>query len=80
MIYFSYSVIPKMIGSFLNNMLIAFVILIVLSILLALRSMSDFHIPKELQKLLKTKNIKGTFIFLKDTVEHHSSSSESRVS
>lgn len=73
--------IEKTIGLFLNNMLIAFTILIVLSFLLALKSMSDFHIPKELRKLLKTKNIKGTFIFLKDTVEHHSSSSsESRVS
>ncbi len=61
-------------------MLIPLAIILVASFLLALRSMSDFHVPKELKKILNRRKIQGTFVFFKDKVEHYSSSESSESS
>ncbi len=41
------------------------------SFLLALRSMHDMHIPKELERLISNKKIKGSIVFFKDKVIHY---------
>ncbi|MBI4008891.1 hypothetical protein HY357_01545 [Candidatus Roizmanbacteria bacterium] len=46
-------------------------LILILSFILALRSMKDFEIPSEIQKLLKFKEIKGTILFFKDKTKHY---------
>jgi len=50
-------------------------LILLASILLALVSMRDFDVPKELKKRIKAKKIKGTIVFFKDKPRHYSSSS-----
>ena len=54
-----------------------FTLLFVLSFILALISMRDFHVPEKIAKILLMKKIRGTIVFFKDKVEHYSSSSSS---
>lgn len=63
-------------------MIYIFVIILILSFLLALRSMKDFQIPQEIKHFLLTKKIKGTIIFFKNKIVHyrHSSSTSSASS
>ncbi len=53
------------------------VILFLVSFVLAWISMKDFHIPKEIRKMLSMRKMKGSIVFFKDKVEHYSSSSSS---
>lgn len=52
-------------------MLFWFLIIFIISFLLALRSMSDFKIPKEIRYIIDVKKIKGTILFLKDKIKHY---------
>lgn len=52
-------------------------IIFIISLILAIRSMKDFGIPKELKVWLNGKRIKGTIVFFKDKIKHYSSSSSS---
>lgn len=52
-------------------LILTFVVIFLVSILLALRSMRDFHLPEELQRMLNAKKVKGTIVFLKNKVVHY---------
>lgn len=56
-------------------MILWFFIIFVISFILAIRSMSDFDIPKEIKYLLDSKRIKGTIVFFRDKIKHYSSTS-----
>ncbi len=47
--------------------------LFVLSLVLAIFSMKDFNMPRELKKMLAGRKIKGSIVFFKDNkVKHYS--------
>lgn len=52
-------------------MLLTFVIILVLSFILALRSMKDFNIPAEINRLVQGKKVRGKIIFFKNKVVHY---------
>lgn len=54
-------------------MILIFVLIFILSFIIALRSMTDFDIPKEIKHFLAAKKIKGTIIFFKGKTKHYSS-------
>lgn len=50
--------------------------ILIVSFILAFRSMKDFDLPQEVIKLMnKNKAVKGTIIFLRGRIVHYSSSS-----
>ncbi|KKQ01454.1 MAG: hypothetical protein US11_C0008G0011 [Candidatus Roizmanbacteria bacterium GW2011_GWA2_36_23] len=53
------------------NIYYIFIAILIVSFLLALRSMKDFQLPKELQYLLSVKRIKGTIVFFKNKTVHY---------
>ena len=61
-------------------MIIIFFIIFFVSFILALRSMSDFNLSKEILKFINQRKIKGTIIFLKNKIIHYSSSFSSKSS
>ena len=61
-------------------MVIVFFAIFLISFILALWSMSDFNLPKEIFRLIDQKRIKGTIIFLKNKIIHYSISSSSKSS
>jgi len=59
-----------------NNMNFYFIIvsILILSLILALRSLKDLEPPKEVKNLMrKNKNLSGVILFLKEKVRHYSS-------
>ncbi len=44
------------------------IIIFFVSFFLALRSMKDFQLPKEIKRILDQKKIKGRIIFFKDKI------------
>ncbi len=54
-------------------------LIILISLVLAARSMKDFDIPKELRMFIDSKRIRGTIVFFKEKIKHYSSSSGSSV-
>ena len=55
--------------------------LFIISLILALRSMKDLHIPKEIQRIINNKKYKGRIVFfMGKKMKHYSSSSSSRSS
>jgi len=52
-------------------MLLVFLVILIISFILALRSMKDFDMPNEIKKLLQNQKIRGTIIFLKDKIVHY---------
>lgn len=58
-------------------MIIIFLILFLVSFALALRSMKDFDVPQEIRGVLRNRKVRGTILFLKNKVVHHSSASSS---
>lgn len=59
--------------------IIIFIFLI--SLILAVRSMKDIHIPEEIQRLIHNKKYKGRIVFFKGKkTKHYSSSSSSKSS
>lgn len=63
----------------LNNMDISIIaILFIVSLILAVRSMKDLHIPQEIQRIINDKKYKGKIVFFKGKkTKHYSSSSSS---
>ncbi|MBP9816232.1 hypothetical protein KBD09_03305 [Candidatus Woesebacteria bacterium] len=57
-------------------------IILVISFILALRSMKDLKFGEELEKIFQRKKIKGTIVFFEDKVTHydHQSSKSSSPS
>jgi len=53
------------------------IIILVLSFILALGSMKDFTVPKEVRQLFKINKVSGTIMFFKEKIKHYSSSSSS---
>lgn len=52
--------------------------LFVLSLIMALRSMGDIHVPEEIQKRVRQNKHRGRIVFFKGkTTKHYSSSSSS---
>ncbi len=49
----------------------------IVSFLLALGSMKDFHAPNEIMRMISMKKVRGSIVFFKDKVNHYSSSSSS---
>ena len=57
------------------------VILFFVSFILALRSMKDLGVPKEIQRIISNKKYKGRIVFFKNKkTKHYSSSSSSSKS
>ena len=46
-------------------------LILILSFILALRSMRDFGVPKEVRKLFRINKIQGTIMFFKEKVKHY---------
>jgi len=55
-------------------MLIALFFIFILSVILAVRSMSDFQIPEEVKRIISSKKAKGTIVFFKNKITHFHSS------
>ena len=53
------------------HLLMIGILILILSFILAVRSMADFEIPKEVRRLLKINKVKGTIMFLKGKVKHY---------
>ncbi len=45
--------------------------ILVIAFILSLRSMKDFAIPKEVRRILETRKIKGTIVFLRGRITHY---------
>lgn len=58
-------------------MLAIFAGLLILSFIIALRSMKDLEIPEEIRRMIASRKIKGTILFLKNKITHYSSASSS---
>jgi hypothetical protein len=57
---------------------IIIVALFFISLILALHSMNDLHIPQEIQRAINNKKYKGRIVFFKNKkIKHYSSSSSS---
>ncbi|MDO8497183.1 MAG: hypothetical protein Q7S61_01425 [bacterium] len=58
-------------------MIYIFIGILIASFILAVRSMKDLTVPKEIQAMLTSRKIKGTILFVKDQIKHYSSTSSS---
>lgn len=54
-------------------MIYVFGALLLISVILAVRSMKDFEIPKEINRMISSRNLKGTIVFFKNKPTHYSS-------
>jgi len=61
-------------------MIVYILIILVVSFILAFRSMKDMEIPHELKNLEKIKRFAGSIVFFKNKVKHYSSSSSLKSS
>lgn len=52
-------------------MIFWFLIIFIVSFVLALLSMKDFDPPKEIKYFFDAKKIKGTILFLKEKIMHY---------
>jgi len=52
------------------NITFVSIILLVISLILAFRSMKDLDFSKEIEKMLHRHKMKGTIVFFKDKIEH----------
>jgi len=50
---------------------IALSLILVISIILAVRSMSDFDYPDKIRQFIARSKIKGSIVFFKDKVRHY---------
>lgn len=58
-------------------MIYIFILIFVLSFLIAWRSMEEFYPSKETKEIFKNRRFLGSVIFLKKGIRHYSSSSSS---
>lgn len=61
-------------------MIVILILLLILSFVIALHSMKDFYLPKEIRRLIEARRVRGTILFLKGKIEHYSSKSSSASS
>lgn len=62
------------------NFTLIFAGIFLVSLILALISMRDMGVPKEISRLIGIRKHKGSIVFFKHQVKHYSSSSSSRSS
>lgn len=67
-------------GGLTNYMIAYILIILVVSFILAFRSMKDMEVPPELKHLASIKKFTGRIVFFKDKVKHYSSSSSLKSS
>lgn len=53
------------------NLLLVFGILFLISLIIALRSMGDIGIPKEIRRLIDSRRVKGTILFFGGKSKHY---------
>lgn len=51
--------------------IIILVLILIISFILALRSMRDFSVPREVRELMKINKVKGTILFFKKQIKHY---------
>jgi len=51
-------------------MFLIFIIIFVISLILAIRSMKDFGVPNEIKKIILNKKTKGRILILKNKTIH----------
>ena len=52
-------------------MIIEFSVIFIISIILAVRSMSDLEVPSEVKKMIVNKKGRGTILFFKGKTVHY---------
>ena len=52
-------------------MFIMFLLILVLAFIVALRSMKDFNVPDEINRLIQGKKMKGKIVFFKNKIVHY---------
>jgi len=52
-------------------MLLTFLVILVLSFILALFSMKDFNVPSEINHLIQGKKVRGKIVFFKNKIVHY---------
>lgn len=50
---------------------IIFIVLLAASFVLAVRSMRDFRFPRELERMIRERKIRGSIIFFKKKIKHY---------
>lgn len=59
-------------------MYLILVLLLIVSLILAVRSMKDLHVPEEINRIIRNKKYRGRIVFFKNNkTKHYSSSSSS---
>jgi len=48
-----------------------FLLILVLAFIVALRSMKDFNVPDEINRLIQGKKMKGKIVFFKNKIVHY---------
>jgi len=52
-------------------MFFTFIIIFIVAFVLALRSMKDFNVPAEINRLVQGKKVRGKIVFFKNKVVHY---------
>ena len=52
-------------------MFFTFIIIFIVAFVLALRSMKDFSVPAEINRLVQGKKVQGKIVFFKNKVVHY---------
>ena len=52
-------------------MFFTFIIIFIVAFVLALRSMKDFSVPAEINRLVQGKKVRGKIVFFKNKVVHY---------
>lgn len=53
------------------NLVIIAVVILIISFILAVRSMVDFEAPEAIKNILNFKRIKGSIVFFKHKIKHY---------
>ena len=51
-------------------MLLVFIAILILSFILAIRSMNDLNVPKEVSRIVTRRKVRGTIVVFKNKVKH----------
>ncbi|MEK7097103.1 MAG: hypothetical protein AAB859_02180 [Patescibacteria group bacterium] len=52
-------------------MFITFLLILILSFILAFSSMKDFDVPSEINRLIQGKKLKGKIVFFRNKIVHY---------
>jgi len=53
------------------TIIVTVLLIFIISIILAFRSMKDFNVPSEINRLIQGKKIRGKIVFFKNKVVHY---------